>query len=74
MEVCNAGFANKALGIDINVSMFMPCKYVVADVDGQVSVTLMLPSVIADFIKNDELKTMADEVEDKLKNIMEMSI
>ena len=28
-EVCNAGFAYKALGNDISVAMFMPCKIVV---------------------------------------------
>ncbi len=74
MEVCNAGFAYKALGLDQSVALFMPCKYVVAENDGTVSVTLFLPSVIADFIQNDELKTMADEVEVKLKHILDISI
>ncbi len=74
MEVCNAGFAYKALGIDPSVALFMPCKYVVTDKDGKVEVTLFLPSVISSFIQKDELKEMAMEVEEKLKHIMDISV
>ncbi|KAA3631652.1 MAG: DUF302 domain-containing protein [Calditrichaeota bacterium] len=74
MEICNAGFANKALGIDLNVALFMPCKFVVAQHDNNVSVTLMKPTMIADFIEQDDLRNLADEVELKLIKIMEDSI
>ena len=74
MEVCNSGFANKALKLDMNVTMFMPCKYVVAQQDNKITVSLMLPSVIADFINNDDLRNMANEVELTLKKIMEDSV
>lgn len=74
MEVCNSGFAYKALGINKDVSLFMPCKYVVADNDGEVTVTLFLPSVIAQFIQNEELEKLAEDVEQKLKHILDISV
>lgn len=74
IEVCNAGFAYNALGIDPSVALFMPCKYIVAENDGTVSVTLFLPSVISDFIQNDKLNELALEVENKLKHIMDISV
>ena len=74
MEICNAGFAYKALGINKSVASFMPCKFVVEEENGKTSVSLFLPSMIAEFIKNDELKTLAIDVENKLKKIMEQSV
>ena len=74
MEICNSGFAYKALGLDANVSLFMPCKYVVAQQDNNVKVTLLKPSMIAEFINGDELRDLASEVETKLIKIMEDSV
>ena len=74
MEVCNSGFAYKALGINPAVALFMPCKYVVADNEGDVTVTLFLPSVIAQFIQNEELEKLAADVEVKLKHILDISV
>ncbi len=74
MEVCNAGFAYKALNVDKLVALFMPCKYVIAENDGAVTVTLFLPPVISEFIQKDELKELSKDVEDKLKHILDISV
>ncbi len=74
VEVCNAGFAFKALSIDPSVALFMPCKYIVAENDGVVLVTLFLPSVISTFLQNDKLQEFAQDVEVKLKHILDISV
>ncbi len=74
IEVCNAGFAHKALGKDIHVSLFMPCKFVVAETDGKVSVTLGRPSMINMVLPESDLGGLAQDVEDKLMDIMKQAI
>ncbi len=70
IEVCNAGFAHKALNQDAHVSLFMPCKFVVAENNGKVSVTLGRPSMINMVLPESGLGDLAQEVEDKLIGIM----
>ena len=42
IEVCNAGFAYKALQNDINVAMFMPCKIVVRQIENGTRITFFV--------------------------------
>lgn len=74
IEVCNAGFANEALGKDLMVAMFMPCKFVVAEIDGKTSVTLVRPSMISQMIPDSGLDELAQNVENTLRDIMEKSV
>jgi uncharacterized protein (DUF302 family) len=70
IEICNAGFAHKALNKDSHVSLFMPCKFVVAETNGKVSVTLGRPSMISMVLPDSGLDELAQEVEVKLMDIM----
>jgi len=70
IEICNAGFANDALKVDQDVSLFMPCKFVVADNDGATTITLGRPSVISQMLESPELEKLANEVEERLEAIM----
>lgn len=74
IEVCNAGFAHKALNKAIDVAMFMPCKFVVAEVDGKTRVTLVRPSMISQMMPEVGLDELAEEVEGTLKKVLEASI
>lgn len=74
IEVCNAGFASTALGKALDVAMFMPCKFVVADKGNNVEVTLVRPSMIAQMMPDAGLNDLASEVESTLKTIMEKSV
>ncbi|PWB70571.1 hypothetical protein C3F09_08975, partial [candidate division GN15 bacterium] len=40
LEVCNSGFAHKALGQDVTVALFMPCKFTVWTEGGKTHVSL----------------------------------
>ncbi len=70
-EVCNAGFAYKALKSDISVAMFMPCKIVVRPRGDKTSMTLVRPSMISEMLPEAGLGELAAEVEKKLLGIMD---
>jgi len=74
IEVCNAGFAHQALQKEFNVSLFMPCKFVVAETNGKVSVTLGRPSMINTLMPESGLSEFAQEVEEKLMGIMKQAV
>jgi len=70
-EVCNAGFAYKAIQSDVNVAMFMPCKIVVRPDGGGSRMTLVRPSMIAEMLPGAGLNDLAEEVEKQLKGILD---
>ena len=74
IEVCNAGFAHKALDLSLDVGMFMPCKFIVADLEGKTQVTLVKPSMISQLMPGVGLDELAASVEETLTKIMEESI
>ena len=70
-EVCNAGFAYKALGNDISVAMFMPCKIVVRPRGDKTVMTLVRPSMIAEMLPDAGLNDLASDVEKQLIGIID---
>jgi uncharacterized protein (DUF302 family) len=70
-EVCNAGFAYKAIKSDIGVAMFMPCKIVVREAEGQTVMTLVRPSMISQMLPESGLEELAGEVEKQLMEIID---
>ncbi len=74
IEVCNAKFAHTALGKSLNVALFMPCKFTVAETAGKTVVSLGLPSMIAQIMPEAGLESLAAQVEDTLKKVMDESI
>lgn len=74
VEVCNAGFAHEALGKDMDVALFMPCRFAVYTEGGKTVVTLGRPSMIAQMMPNAGLTELAVGVEQTLKSVMEKSV
>lgn len=74
VEICNAGFAHQALNHDMNVALFMPCRFAVYTENGKTIVTLGRPSLIAQMMPDAGLNELADSVEATLKNIMGKSV
>ncbi len=74
IEVCNAGFAHKALQKDPNVALFMPCKFSVYTEGGKTVVTLGRPSLISQMLPEAGLDELAEQVESTLKRVMQESI
>lgn len=74
IEVCNAGFAHKALLKDPTVAVFIPCKFSVYTEGGKTVVTLGRPMMISQMLPQAGLDALATEVETTLKRVMQESI
>jgi len=74
IEVCNARFAYQALSKQVDVALFMPCRYVVYIKEQKTVVKLARPSLIARMLPVDELGDLATDVEQVLKKIMQESV
>jgi len=71
IEVCNSGFAHEALQKDIEVSLFMPCRFVVHTEGDKTVVTLARPTAIAMMLPGSGLEALAEDVETTLVKVME---
>jgi len=69
IEICNGKFAYEALGKNMSVSLFMPCKINVYIENGKTKIKAMKPSAIADFMPNAGLNELAAEVDDIVTEI-----
>ena len=74
IEVCNAGFAHNALGATLDVALFMPCKYTVAEIDCKTVVSLGRPTMISQMMPGSGLQELAESVETTLRKVMDESI
>lgn len=74
IEICNAGFAHEALGKDMNVALFMPCRFAVYPEGGRTVVTLGRPTMIAQVMPQAGLNDLAAGVEKILISVMEKSV
>ncbi len=70
IEICNASFAHRALEIDMNVALFMPCRFTVYQDTSATVITLARPSMIAQVIPDAELTQMSADIEAELLTIM----
>src|SRR5690625_32422 len=71
LEVCNTGQAKEVLEKSIEVGYFLPCKVVVYEKEGEVYIGLLKPTVLIGLLEDDCLKTIAEEVENTLKEAIQ---
>jgi len=72
LGACNPGYAYKTLQIDDNIGVFLPCKVIIKQLDGgMIEVVSINPSKMMQIMNNEELTTVAEEVSQKLKKVIE---
>ena len=71
LGACNPPMAYKALSLERDIGLMLPCNVIVYEKDNAVYVSAILPSVAMGMIKNDKLKCVAEEVEKKLKKVVD---
>ena len=72
LGVCNPGFAYKALQVEPNIGVFLPCKVIIKQLEGNnVEVVSSNPAVLMNMLNNEELTKLADEVSIKIKSAIE---
>lgn len=68
---CNPALAHKAILAEENIGLMLPCNVVVYEKDGKTVISVMKPTMAMEMIDNDELKQIAETVEEKLKKAFE---
>jgi uncharacterized protein (DUF302 family) len=71
LGACNPPFAYQALQVIKDVGLMMPCNVIVFVNQGQTFVEAAMPTVLMNLIQNDQLKTTAEQVEDKLRKVVD---
>ncbi|MCA0389146.1 MAG: DUF302 domain-containing protein [Bacteroidetes bacterium] len=72
LGACNPPFANKAIHIEENVGLMMPCNVVIQETgDGNIKVSAINPKNAMGAIGNENLADLADEISAKLERVIE---
>ena len=66
LEVCNPHEAKKVLEQSMLVSYFLPCKITVYTENGTTKIGMAKPSKLIELVDNDELKSIALDIENRL--------
>jgi uncharacterized protein (DUF302 family) len=70
IEICNAGFAHKALDKTPLVGLFMPCRFTVFTEGDKTVVNLARPTLISEMMPDAGLDELAGTVEETMKKII----
>jgi uncharacterized protein (DUF302 family) len=71
LGACNPPFAYQALQVIKDVGMMMPCNVVVFVDQGKTFVEAVTPTVLMNLIQNETLKPIAEQIETKLKKVVD---
>ena len=72
LGACNPPFAYKALKAEDKIGVFLPCNVIVEEnEDGSVEVSAVSPKASMMAVKNDSLADLANEIEEKLKKVID---
>ncbi len=67
LGACNPKLAHKAISVEWNIGLLLPCNVIVYEKDDKVWVGVMKPTAAMSSVKNERLRGLATEVEAKLK-------
>lgn len=73
LGACNPPFAYKALQAESHIGTMLPCNVIVQEMnDGKIEVSAVDPLSSMQSIQNPELQTIAEEIQLKLKKVIEL--
>jgi len=73
LGACNPPFAYKSLQAEDKIGIMLPCNVIVEENrDGKVEVSAVDPIASMQAVKNESLESVAIEVRDKLKKVIEI--
>jgi len=71
LGACNPPLANKALTEEIEIGLLLPCNVIVYEKDGNVRIAAIDAKAMFKVVDRADIESIADEVNDKLKNVIE---
>ena len=66
LGACNPQFAHKALVAEPEIGLLLPCNVIVHEQNEKVYVSVILPTIAMQVVKNESLQAIAAEVEARL--------
>jgi len=71
LGACNPPLAYEAIGAEKEIGLLLPCNVIVYEKEGDVMVSAIRPSIAMGFIANPKLQCVANQVEPKLKSVID---
>ncbi|MDP2815689.1 MAG: DUF302 domain-containing protein [Rectinemataceae bacterium] len=71
LGACNPPLAHQALLAEKDIGLLLPCNVLVYEDVGNVFVSAIVPSVAMGFVNNEALTPIANEVDEKLKRVVD---
>jgi uncharacterized protein (DUF302 family) len=68
LGACNPQHAYKAILIEENIGLMLPCNVIIYEKDGKTVLSFIRPMVAMQMVDNLQLQKVSEEVEGKLKN------
>jgi len=71
LGACNPQLAYRGLSAEEELGLLLPCNVIVYEKDNKCTVSVFDPKIMTRIIDNPEIKTVAEEVQSKLKRVLE---
>jgi uncharacterized protein (DUF302 family) len=71
LGACDAASAHKALMVEEDIGLMLPCNVVVYESGGKSRVAVIRPTVAMQMIDNPDLRRIAKDVERRLKHVVD---
>ncbi len=71
LGACNPPFAYQALQVEKDVGLMMPCNVVIYEDKGKTLVSAAMPTALMGLVRNEKLKSTAEQIEQKLKKAVD---
>ena len=71
LGACNPPLAHRALESEEQLGLLLPCNVIVYENNGGSTVAFFDPMIMTQLIDNENLKTVAQEVQSKMKRVFE---
>ncbi len=70
LGACNPPIAHKALQEEEELGLLLPCNVIVYEKDGKTCVSIFDPMVMTWIIENDNMRSIASEVQERLQRVL----
>lgn len=70
LGACNPKLAHRALGVEEELGLLLPCNVIVYEKDNKTVVSVFDPNIMTTVIDNPDIKPVAEEVKSKLEKVL----
>ncbi len=70
LGACNPPIAHKALQIEEELGLLLPCNVIVYEKDDEIKVSMFDPMLMTNVIDNEQMEPIAKEIKEKLQRVL----